>query len=103
MYFSRANTMNAHTTRYQIVDEIPWSELKIFQWKGKGVGASIAHFAIAEEWNYTLLYMYTNMEEVKPYFDIFEKMYWRSHEQPTMKQLDNMCDHGRNSGSSFTK
>jgi hypothetical protein len=30
MYFSRADNMNAHTTRYQIVEEVPLSELKIF-------------------------------------------------------------------------
>jgi hypothetical protein len=37
-----------------------------------------------------MLYMYTNMEEVKPYFEKFDKIYWTSHEQPTLKQLDYM-------------
>jgi hypothetical protein len=50
-----------------------------------------------------MLYMYTNMDEVEQYFDIFHKMYWRSHEQPTTKQLDNMLEHGRNSGPCFLK
>jgi hypothetical protein len=100
MYFSCANNVNAHTMRYQIVEEVPLSELKIFQWKGKGVGASRAHFVKDEEWNYTFLSMYTNMEEVKTYFD---KMYWRSREQHTMKQLVNMREDGRNSGPSFVK
>jgi hypothetical protein len=37
-YFSCANDVNAHTTRYHIVEEVPLSELSIFQWKGKSVG-----------------------------------------------------------------
>jgi hypothetical protein len=43
------------------------SELSIFQWKGKGVGATSAHYVMDDEWNNTRLYMYTNMEEVQPY------------------------------------
>jgi hypothetical protein len=30
MYFSHANNVNSHTTRYQIVEEVPLTELKIF-------------------------------------------------------------------------
>jgi hypothetical protein len=29
-YFSRANNMNSHMTRYHIVEEVPLSELSIF-------------------------------------------------------------------------
>jgi hypothetical protein len=29
-YFSRANNVNAHTTLYHIVEEVPLSELSIF-------------------------------------------------------------------------
>jgi hypothetical protein len=78
MYFSHANNVNAHMMRYRIVEEFPLSELKIFQMKGKGVGACTAHFVVDYEWNYTMLYMYTIMEEVEPYFDNFDKMYWKS-------------------------
>jgi hypothetical protein len=31
--------VNAHRTQYHIVEEVSLSELSIFQWKGKGVGA----------------------------------------------------------------
>jgi hypothetical protein len=48
---------------------VPLSEQKIFQWNGKGFGATSAHFVTDEEWNYTTLYMSTNMEEVIPYFE----------------------------------
>jgi hypothetical protein len=74
-YFSRVNNVNAHTTRYLIVEEVPLSELSIFQWKGKGVEAPSAYYVMDNEWNYTMLYMYTNMEEVQPYFNIFDKIY----------------------------
>jgi hypothetical protein len=76
MYFSRANNVNAHTPQYQIVKEVPLDELLIFQWKGKGVGAPSAHYVTDEEWNFTMIYMYTNMmEEVEPYFEKFDMTY----------------------------
>jgi hypothetical protein len=74
-YFSRANNVNAHTTWYHIVEEVPLRELSIFQCKGKGVGAPSAHYVTDDEWNYTMLYMYLNMVEVQPYFEIFDKTY----------------------------
>jgi hypothetical protein len=49
---------------YHIVRDVPLSELSIFQWKCKGVGAPSAHYITDKEWNYSMLYMYTNMEEV---------------------------------------
>jgi hypothetical protein len=76
-YFSRANNVNAYTIRYHIVEEVPLNELSIFQWKGKVVGAPSAHYVMDDEWNYTMFYMYTNMEEVQPYFDMFDKTYWK--------------------------
>jgi hypothetical protein len=102
-YFSHTNNVNAHTTWYHIVEEVPLSELSIFQWKGKGVGAPSAYYVIDEEWNYTMLYMYMNMEEVQSYFDMFDKIYWKQSGQPTLKQLDSMHQHGVNGGLSFLK
>jgi hypothetical protein len=74
-YFSRANNVNTHTTRYHIVEKVSLSELSIFQWKGKVVGAPSAHYVTDDEWNYTILYMYTNMEKVQPYFKMIDKTY----------------------------
>jgi hypothetical protein len=48
-HFSRANNVNAHTTRYHTVEEVLLSELSIFQWKGKGVGAPSAHYVTDDE------------------------------------------------------
>src|SRR4029450_9482294 len=49
MYFSCANNVNAHKTRYHVVRDVPLSELSIFQWKGKGVGAPSAHYVTDKE------------------------------------------------------
>jgi hypothetical protein len=68
--------VNAHTIWYHIV-EVPLSELSIFQQKGKGVGAPSPHYVMDDEWNYSMFYMYMNMKEVQPYFDMFDKIYWK--------------------------
>jgi hypothetical protein len=80
------------------VKEVLLSDLSIFQWKGKGVGSPGAHSVIDEEWNYT---MCMNMEEVQLYFDMFDKIYWKRSEQPMLKQLDYMHQHGVKGGPSF--
>jgi hypothetical protein len=78
MYFSRNNNVNAHTPRYHI-EVVPLSELKIFQYNGKGVGDTSSHFVTNDEWNYIMLCMYTNMEEVIPYFEKFDNIYWKQN------------------------
>jgi hypothetical protein len=103
MYFSHANNMNAHTSWYHVVEKVLLSELKIFEWKDKGVGASTSHFVTEEEWNYTMIYTYMNLEKVKPYSNSFDKIHWKSRQQPTMKKLDKMHQPGINGGPSFAK
>jgi hypothetical protein len=85
MYFSRNNNVNAHTPRYHIEEVVPLSELKIFQYNGKGVGDTSSHFVTNDEWNYIMLYMYTNMEDVISYFEKFDKIYWKQNKQSTLK------------------
>jgi hypothetical protein len=63
--------------RYHIVEEVLLSELSIFQWRGKCVWSPGAHYVIDDECNYTMLYMYMNIEEVQPYFELFNKTYWK--------------------------
>jgi hypothetical protein len=103
MYFSHVNNMNAPTMRYHIVRDVPLSELSIFQWKGTDVGATSAHYVTDNEWNYSMLYLYMNMVEVKPYFEKFDKTYWTSYVQSTLKQLDHMREYGLKGGPSFLK
>jgi hypothetical protein len=73
MYFSCANNENASTTQYHVVRNVPLNELSIFQWKGIGVGAPSTQYITDKEWAYSMLYMYSNMEEVEPYFEKFDK------------------------------
>jgi hypothetical protein len=103
MYFSRANNVNAPTTWYHVVRDVPLSELPIFQWNGTNVGVTSAHYVIDKEWNYSMLYLYTNMVEVEPYFEKFGKTYWTSHVQPTLKQLDHIREHGLKGAPSLPK
>jgi hypothetical protein len=103
MYFSRVNNVNAPTTWYHIVRDVPLSELSIFQWKGTCVEATSAHYVTGKEWNYSMLYLYTNMVEVEPYSEKFDKTYWSSRVQPILKQLDHVCEHGLKDGPSFSK
>jgi hypothetical protein len=103
IYFSRANNMNVPTIWYHAVRDVPLSELSIFQRKGTCVGATSAHYVTDKEWNNSMLYLYTNMVEVEPYFEKFDKTYWTSHVQPTLNQLDHMREHGLKCGPSFLK
>jgi hypothetical protein len=50
-----------------------------------------------------MLYLYTNMVEVKPYFKKFDKTYWTSPVQLTLKQLDHMREDGLKGGLNFPK
>jgi hypothetical protein len=98
MYFLCANNVNAPTTWYHVVRDVPLSELSMFQWMGTGVGTTGAHYVTDKEWNYSMLYLYMNMVEVGPYFEMFDKTYWTTHAQPTLKQLDHMHEHGLKRG-----
>jgi hypothetical protein len=55
MYFLGANNVNAPTTQYHVVRDVPLSELSIFQWKGIGVGAISAHYVTNKERNYSMI------------------------------------------------
>jgi hypothetical protein len=48
-YFLHINNVNAHTMWYHIVEKVSLSELSIFQWKGKCVGAPSAHYVMDDE------------------------------------------------------
>jgi hypothetical protein len=56
---------------------------QFFNVRVNNLGAHSVHYVTDKEWNYFILYMYTNMEEVQPYFEKFGKTYWISLEQPT--------------------
>jgi hypothetical protein len=101
LYLSSANNVNAHSTRYHIVNEAPLSDLSVFQWKGIGVGASTAHNVELPERNRILLYMYCNMPELTPFFNMFEEAYKPRGQQLTQKQWDDILVKGGSGGNSF--
>ena len=68
VYFAEEHNVNAPTMRYNIDEEPPVSDIKIFQWRGTTVSSSMTYYPSQEERTDALLYMFSNMEEMHPYF-----------------------------------
>jgi hypothetical protein len=68
VYFAEHHNVNAPTLRYHVDEDIPCSDLQIFQWMGVTVGTSTAYQPTEEEQMSALLYMYANMNEMDQYF-----------------------------------
>jgi hypothetical protein len=68
VYFIEHHNVNAPTMRYHVDEDIPCSDLQIFQWTGMTVGASTPYQPTQAEQMSGLLYMYANMDEIDQYF-----------------------------------
>jgi hypothetical protein len=68
VYFTEHHNVNAFTMQYHVDEDIPCSDLQIFQWNGMTVGASTAYQPTQEQQMSSLLYMYVNMDEMDQYF-----------------------------------
>jgi hypothetical protein len=68
VYFIEHHNVNTSTMWYNVDEDIPCSDLQIFQWTGITVGASMAYQPTEEEQVSPLLYMYANMDEIDQYF-----------------------------------
>jgi hypothetical protein len=68
VYFTEHHNVNAPTLWYHVDEDIPCSDLQIFQLTGVTVGASIAYQPTEEEQMSALLYIYANMDEMDQYF-----------------------------------
>jgi hypothetical protein len=53
---------------YDVDEDISCSDLQIFQWKGMTVVASTPYQPTQEEQMSTLLYTYSNIDEMDQYF-----------------------------------
>jgi hypothetical protein len=53
---------------YHVHEDDPHSDLSIFKSKGTTVGVGRVYHLSEEDWNYALLYMYTNLDEMTYYF-----------------------------------
>jgi hypothetical protein len=49
VYFAKHHNVNAPTIRYHVDEDIPCSDLQIFQWKEMTVGASTAYLPTQKE------------------------------------------------------
>jgi hypothetical protein len=54
--------------RYNVDDEPPLSDLKNFQRRGRIASNNTTYYLTQEEQMSTLLYIYSNMEEMESYF-----------------------------------
>jgi hypothetical protein len=68
VYFAEEQNVYAPTMRYNVDEEPPVSDLKIFQWRGTCTSKSTFYQLSMDERMFALLYMYSNMEEVEQYF-----------------------------------
>ncbi|WP_217551221.1 hypothetical protein, partial [Pantoea sp. GbtcB22] len=58
MYFADKHKVNAPSMRYHTASEAPNSELEMFKWKGKSVGASSHRQVDYAERNSALVYVH---------------------------------------------
>jgi hypothetical protein len=68
VYFIGEHNINAPTMRYHVHQDDPHSDLSIFKLRGTIVGVGRIYHLSDEERNSTLLYMYTNLDEMTHYF-----------------------------------
>jgi hypothetical protein len=69
VYFAEEHNFNAPTTRYNIDEEPPCSDLSIFASRVTTVGSSTSYYSTSEERKATLLYMYANIDVMDIYFE----------------------------------
>jgi hypothetical protein len=68
VYFIEHHNVNAPTMQYYMDEDIPYSDLQIFQWTKMTIGASTTYQPTKEEQMSALHYMYANMDEMDQYF-----------------------------------
>lgn len=68
VYFAEGHNVNAPTLRYHVAEDVSCSDLSIFKWRGNNFGVFTDYRLDREEHLSALLYMYSNMDEMTPYF-----------------------------------
>ena len=68
VYFADEHNINAPNLRYHVAEDVPCSNLSIFGSRGKTIGACTDYDLNREHLVSALLYMYSNMDEMTPYF-----------------------------------
>jgi hypothetical protein len=67
VYFTEQHNVNAPMMRYHVHQDDPHSDLSIFKLRGTTIGVERIYHISEEERNSTLLYMYTNLNEMTHY------------------------------------
>jgi hypothetical protein len=68
VYFIEEHNVNAPTMWYHVHQDDPHSDLSIFKSRGMIVGVGRVYHLSEEDWNFALLYTYTNLDEMTHYF-----------------------------------
>jgi hypothetical protein len=68
VYFTEEHNVNAHAMRYHVHEDDPHSDLSIFKLRVTTIGVGRVYHLSEEDQNSTLLYMYTNLDEMTHYF-----------------------------------
>jgi hypothetical protein len=68
VYFAEEHNVYAATMQYNVDEEPLVSDLNIFQWRGTSTSKGTFYHLSMDERMSALLNMYSNMEEMEPYF-----------------------------------
>jgi hypothetical protein len=68
VYFIEEHNVNAPMMQYHVHQDDPHSDLSIFKSRGTTVSVGRIYHLSEEDRNSTLLYMYTNLDEMSHYF-----------------------------------
>jgi hypothetical protein len=68
VYFAEEQNVYAPMMWYNVDEEPHVSDLKKFQWRGTSTSKGTFYHLNMDERMSALLYMYSNMEEMEPYF-----------------------------------
>jgi hypothetical protein len=69
VYLTEHHSVSILIILYHVDEDISYSDLQNFQWKGITIGASTAYQPTEEEQMSALFYMYINMDEMDQYFE----------------------------------
>jgi hypothetical protein len=68
VYFIEEHNVYAPTIRYNVDEEPLVNDLKVFQWRGTSTSKATFYHLSMDERMAALLYMFSNIEEMEPYF-----------------------------------
>jgi hypothetical protein len=86
-------TIHNPVPRYNVAQSTDCS-LSLFSIKGDSTSRGVPRHLTAEEWDATMLYVFTNLTEVDDYIRKFIDEEWTSRGVPTRQQQENILQNG---------